>query len=187
MTVSNNHFRTVECIVKILHCRWKRDGGGREKSQMEKWNWWWRGERGRGRGKQGRRGNENVDLLSCIPRGRVRPNTRGRNIERFPFRLCKFTWSSVHFLFDLFSTSVFRSRTRDLHPWTFSTCVRGQHNNLSIDNSSRCVIPHRSPTSSFLCQCVHTYVYKYISQSFIVWKLNWAISIKIAVLISMKL
>lgn len=37
---------------------------------------------------------------------RVRPNTRGRNIERFPFRLCKFTWSSVHFLFDLFSTSV---------------------------------------------------------------------------------
>ena len=23
----------------------------------------------RGRGKQGRRGNENVDLLSCIPRG----------------------------------------------------------------------------------------------------------------------
>ena len=60
----------------------------------------------RGRGKQGRRGNENVDLLSCIPRGRVRPNTRGRNIERFPFRLCKFTWSSVHFLFDLFSTSV---------------------------------------------------------------------------------
>lgn len=41
---------------------------------------------------------------------RVRPNTRGRNIERFPFRLYKFTWSSVHFLFDLFSTSVFRSR-----------------------------------------------------------------------------